>query len=264
MDYANWGIKFGAALCLGAKAVSLEDFKRTIPTPQQIAAFNLIEMTVTLQFQTSTLLLAALACEDYGLDEEAQRFIAAIFDPVGGDPKPTSIILAYCVRGRILARRNELKAAAEAFEEAAKQAESYQLWLLVALAYLDLKLHVLDTIGHGDHGSRRLGAVLRRLTGPVSKLTPLLQGLDAAEMITLPPPDASYRVEYPRQESTGAGLRREYEGLRLKELRKRAKDAGMTGDAIEQAMDSDNPEEELITFLIQQQAANAASAPNTL
>jgi hypothetical protein len=48
---------------------------------------------------------------------------------------------------------------------------------------------VLDRTGRGDHGSRRLGKALRRLTGPAELLTPLLGGLDAAELVSLPPPE---------------------------------------------------------------------------
>ena len=42
---------------------------------------------------------------------------------------------------------------------------------------------LLDGMGHGEHASRRLGAVLRRLKGPASMLSELLEGLDAAELM---------------------------------------------------------------------------------
>ena len=64
--------------------------------------------------------------------------------------------------------------------------------MLQALALCDLKLHVLDPTGQGEHGSRRLGVVLRLLTGPAELLTPMLQGLDVAELMALPAPDASH------------------------------------------------------------------------
>ena len=52
-------------------------------------------------------------------------------------------------------------------------------------------------MGHGEHGSRRVGAVLRRLTGPAELLTPLLGGRDAAELMAMrePEPGYEYRVE---------------------------------------------------------------------
>ena len=55
---------------------------------------------------------------------------------------------------------------------------------------------VLDGMGHSEHGSRRLAVALRLLTGPAELLTPLLQGLDAAELMRLPAPEAGYEVEY--------------------------------------------------------------------
>ena len=55
-------------------------------------------------------------------------------------------------------------------------------------ALRDLKLLVLDNTGQGEHGARRLGAALRQLVGPAARLTPLLQGLDAAQLMALPPP----------------------------------------------------------------------------
>ena len=75
--------------------------------------------------------------------------------------------------------------AASAFEAAAKEAHrvGYHLYELFALR--DLKLGVLDKLGHTEHGSRRLGAVLRLLAGPMSMLTPMLKGLDANELVGL-------------------------------------------------------------------------------
>ena len=55
--------------------------------------------------------------------------------------------------------------------------------MVEALALLDLKLCVLDAMGHADHASRRLGAVLRLLSSPAELFTPMLKGLDAAELM---------------------------------------------------------------------------------
>ena len=134
-------------------------------------------------------LLAALACEKYEMDDEALAFVAVIHDldpNLGGDYKPSSHILGHCVKGRVLARRGQQQAAGAAFEEAVSQSEKYELWLLAAFALRDLKLCVLDGMGHGDHGSRRLGAVLRRLKGPASMLSELLEGLDGLLMAYMP------------------------------------------------------------------------------
>ena len=53
-----------------------------------------------------------------------------------------------------------------------------------------------DRAGLGERGSRRLGAALRRLKGPAGKLTRLLKGLDAAELMALGAPEAGYEVVY--------------------------------------------------------------------
>eukprot|EP01052_Picozoa_sp_SAG31_P006591 SAG31_NODE_304_length_18019_cov_10.386440_6_plen_139_part_00 len=45
-------------------------------------------------------------------------------------------------------------------------------------------------------------------------------------------------------------LRTELEGLRLKALRKRARDAGIGGEALEDAFDSDDPKGTLVDLLI--------------
>eukprot|EP01046_Picozoa_sp_COSAG06_P063118 COSAG06_NODE_14526_length_1149_cov_3.281905_1_plen_383_part_11 len=112
-------------------------------------------------------------------------------------------------------------------------------------------------MGHSEHGSRRLGAALRQLKGPASALSPMLKGLDAAELTALPPPDASYSVVYGDEDSAETTLRRELSGLKLKELRQRAKAAGMCADELESAMDADDPEESLVVFLVEQHIADA-------
>jgi hypothetical protein len=70
------------------------------------------------------------------------------------------------------------------------------MWTLEALALLDLKLCVLDKIGHADHASRRIGGALRLLKTPAELLTPMLKGLDAAELMAMGAPEAGYEVVY--------------------------------------------------------------------
>ena len=117
-----------------------------------------------------------------------------------------------------------------------------------------------DQMGHGEHASRRLGAVLRLLKGPAEKLSPLLKGLDAAELMALPAPDASYEVAYepevpPIAEAeapqTVAALRRELSGLRLMGLHKRAVAEGVPSAATDDAMEADDPKAELIALLVE-------------
>ena len=94
------------------------------------------------------------------------------------------------IQGRSQAALGHTKPAVDAFEAAVELADKHELWLYQALALKDLKLCVLDSLGHGDHGARRLGEVLRLLIGPADMLTPLMDGLDAAELMRMPPPSA--------------------------------------------------------------------------
>lgn len=48
-----------------------------------------------------------------------------------------------------MARRGNLRGAAAAFDEAVARAERHGLWLLCVFALRDMKLCVLDCMGHG-------------------------------------------------------------------------------------------------------------------
>jgi hypothetical protein len=207
-------------------------------------------------------MIAALACEKYGMDDEALGFVSVIHDldpRLGGDPKPTSHIIGHSIKGRVMARRGDLKAAADAFEQAVSMSEKYELWLLTAFALRDLKLHVLDDLGHGDHGSRRLGAVLRRLTGSAASLSSVLGGLDAGELMGMAPPDASYIVEYETEDPAMASLRQTLQGMKLMALHKRAVAEGVSEGDVEDAMESAEPKAELIALLMSKLGAAAAA-----
>ena len=63
--------------------------------------------------------------------------------------------------------------------------------------------------------------------------------------------------------SAAAALRQELVGLKLKDLRARAKEAGMSAEQLDSAMDSDDPEEGVISFLLEHaQHTPAAVAQN--
>jgi hypothetical protein len=249
MDTFNWCTKFNLALCAGEAAVSKEEVAQSLPTPEQLAQYGRKSpdtiggdvQSAPAHCTNSPHLLAAHLCEISGMDDEALAFVQVIYDlapNLGGDPKPSSHILGHCVKGRVMARRGQLKAAAEAFEAAVSASDKYELWLLTAFALRDLKLHVLDGMGHGDHGSCRLGAVLRRLTGSAASLSSVLDGLDAEELRGMPAPDASYRVDYPQAEAGPsadqaalqkalATMRVELEALRVIALHTRAVSEGV-------------------------------------
>jgi hypothetical protein len=266
----SWGTKLNLALCCGEGAVSKQQMQ-SLPSPEHMAKLAIPgpdsmaggAQSAPMHSAVSVHLLAALASENYQLDDQALGFVAAIHEldyTLGGDPKESSHILAHCIKGRIMARRGQLKAAAAAFEAAVTRSKEVELWLLTAFALRDLKLCVLDGLGHGDHGSRRLGAALRRLKGPAERLNGLLNGLDAAELMTLSEPEPGYEVAYGASadvDSTEAALRLELGSMKLKDLRKRAKDVGMTAEQLDQAMDSEDPEEEVITYLLGLHAADA-------
>ena len=67
-------------------------------------------------------------------------------------------------------------------------------------------------------------------------------------------PEPGYDVVVPEDEngSAEAALRREYGSMKLKELRRRVKADGMPADELELAMDSDDPEDVLIEYLLMQ------------
>ena len=140
-------------------------------------------------------------------------------------------------------------------ESAAKDAHRCGLFLFEAFALRDLKLCVLDKMGHSKHASCRLGVALRLLTGPAELLTPMMKGLDAAELMALPPPEAGYEVVYSTDDQALAELRRELHGLRLMALQKRAMSEGADKSAVTLAVDSCDPKNALIELLLQSHAS---------
>jgi aryl carrier-like protein len=160
------------------------------------------------------------------------------------------------MQGRAYAALGRVADAATSFEAAAEEAHRFQLYLFEAFALRDLKLCVLDTAGHGEHGSRRLGSVLRRLVGPAEALTPLLKGLDAAELMALKEPETGYSA-YSRvgadvgSKALVAALRQELLGLRPMALQKRASADGVDEDLLVDAVDSDDPKSRIIELILQ-------------
>ena len=66
---------------------------------------------------------------------------------------------------------------------------------------------------------------------------------------------------YPGPDSGEEALRSELEGLRLKELRQRAREVGVSGEQLESAMDTDEPEASLIELVLARAKAAGAKAP---
>eukprot|EP01048_Picozoa_sp_COSAG05_P015614 COSAG05_NODE_1900_length_3858_cov_2.298218_1_plen_899_part_10 len=159
------------------------------------------------------------------------------------------------IQGRSYVALGRASDATHAFEAAAETARVAGFWLLEAFALRDLKLLVLDQLEHGEHGSRRLGVALRLLTGPAETLTPVLKGLDATELMSLPPPQPEYVMAFSEDDSVTTKLRLELKALRSTALQKRALAAGIAQEAVEEAVDSENPKVQLIELIVQQNIA---------
>eukprot|EP01046_Picozoa_sp_COSAG06_P043409 COSAG06_NODE_5682_length_3323_cov_3.426489_2_plen_973_part_01 len=276
MDAESWLLKFMLALCGGEAFVSKQELIASCPTPSQLAEFcckspeapgGAVD-SAPVNTWTSVHLLAALTLSENNVDEEALGYLSVIheLDPNrGGDPKATSHALGHCLRGRIMARRGQLKTAAEAFDKAVAIADRIDLPLLIALAMRDLQLCVLGELGHGDHGTRRLGAVLRRLKAPPSLLTPLLGGgLDAAQLIELAPPESVYEVAYPPEAcgpdhgaSELQAMRKELCTMKLRALKVRAREQGVSDEALEDADDADDIKSAVTQLILDAVSARA-------
>ena len=264
MDATNWAAKLNYVLSAPDDTVPRDEVLRALAslTPELLSEYCLKSDVIggtsdsfLVQLHAmSPHLLAGLVAEKYGQLDQALAFAAVIHDvdPVrGGDHKASAHILGNCVKGRVLQRQGQTAEAACAFEAAVDQAEKVGMPLLCAFALRDLKLFVLDEVGHGEHGSKRLGAVLRGLKDPAEMFTPLLGGLDAAELMALPPPGTSYHIVYTvAEDSATAALRKELDGLRLKDLRKKAKEFGVDEDTVEDALDADEPKAAVIALIL--------------
>jgi tetratricopeptide (TPR) repeat protein len=262
VEFLAWSSKLGYVLIAPGHALTAEEVLVALPSVDEIIDMTMASTNMSMQHGVQGLYNlfhnAAAVCEKYEAYDRALEYIDAALSRdlrKAGTLLPISRMYSQILRGRILAALNRPADAGSALETAAAEARQYSVRLYEAFALRDLKLCVHDPMGHGDHASRRLGAALRLLKGPADKLTPLLHGLDATELMALPPPDASYLVVYEADPAENA-LRRELEGLKLKELRQRAKVAGMSVDELESAMDAEEPEESLVVFLIEQHTAD--------
>ena len=206
----------------------------------------------------------AAVCEKLGSYERALGYADAGLSPdltKGGTPLPISRAVLCTLRGRVLASLGRSAEAGEALEAAAEEAHKYGLFLYEAFALRDLKTMVLDAMGHGESGSRRLGAALRQLKSPAETLTSLMNGLDAAELMAMGAPEPGSRVPYPSSGRSGGGLgelRAELLGMNLMRLQKRAVEAGVAAEVLEAVIDSDAPKAGLVALLVQREDAAGA------
>eukprot|EP01046_Picozoa_sp_COSAG06_P021451 COSAG06_NODE_1614_length_8932_cov_4.428507_1_plen_1634_part_10 len=270
MDLLYWTSRLNYVLCAPRGAVPHDEVVRSLSslTPELLTEYCLKSKDAPGDCSHGCLhqwvgisphLIAAMAAEKYDLLDQALAFVAIIHEasPIrGGDHKPSAHILGNCVKGRVLHRRGQIKQAAAAFEAAVEQAEKAEMPLLVAFALRDLRL-LLDEIGHGDYGSRRLGAVLRQLKDPPEEFSALLGGLDTRALARLSAPEASYQVVYQETEHLSTStLRDELATLRLKGLCDKAKQLGVEEDTLEDALDAEDSKSAVIALIL---AANEAA-----
>jgi hypothetical protein len=204
-------------------------------------------------------LSCAAVCDQLGRHAEALAYATAGLLPdfaKAGTTLNDTRILLQTAQARALARLGRVSNAGLVFEAAAEEAHRHGFWLYEAFCLRDLKIFVLDEMGHGSHASRRVGAALRLLNGPAEMLTPLLDGLDAAELIALPPPDVSYRIVYDTGEQGPAEdddseMRAELEALGVMALHKRAVSQGVNVmTELKDAMASGAPKAALVELLL--------------
>jgi hypothetical protein len=179
-----------------------------------------------------------------------------------GTSLPVSRVLLQSIQGRALAALGRSAEAGIVLEAAAEEAHKCGLYLYEAFALRDLKLLVLDGMGHGEHGSRRLGAVLRLLkAASAATLAPMMKGLDATQLLSLPPADANYRVVYAVEDSATAALRQELSGLTLKALKSRARELRVSEEALEDAEDEDDVYAAIVVLCVEATTLDEATGP---
>jgi len=210
-------------------------------------------------FMLNSFLYVAAVFVELGEHARALEYLDAALSPdlsKGGSGIPSTCVASLLMQGRAFAALGRTADAAASFEAAAEKSHCYQIWLFEAFALRDLKLSVLDEMGHGEHGSRRLGAALRKLTGPAQTLTPLLKGLNAAELMSLPEPDTEYEIKY-AQDTAMVQLREELQSMKLLVLQRRF--LSDTGDEaqLDAAMEKGNPKAAVVELIVQQHLANA-------
>jgi hypothetical protein len=271
-----WTVRCAHVRAAGDLRVPAAEVLAALPSVQEI-----VEMSMPLEmwnwFHASCnagfnlFLLVASVCEQFEDHAKVLTYTDAAMGPLteGGSQLPSLVVLAQTMRGRANAALGQMTKAGQAFELAVAEAHACGLALLEMQALRDLKLLVFDSMGYAqsEHGSRRLGAALRQLVGPASMLTPMMKGLDAAELMRLEAPEPGYEVDLEqkrhqiaaplRPEPAGDDaaatreLRAELGGLKLSVLQKRASAAGVDDDSLEAALDAPDPKQALVELIVQ-------------
>eukprot|EP01051_Picozoa_sp_SAG22_P013399 SAG22_NODE_1496_length_4293_cov_1.736052_1_plen_744_part_00 len=241
------------------EGVTKAEVMSSLPSVEEVISWTAIWQMGSMMHAThgpccNCFVYLALLCEKFECWQEVVMYTGAALDPDlknAGCHTPITRTMSLSLRARAHAALGQQSEAARDFETAAQEAHRVGLWLLEAFALRDLKLLVLDKMGHGEHGSRRLGAVLRLLTGPAEMLTPLLNGLDAAELMQMEPPEAGDLVVYAEEDAAVAALREQLQAMGLLTLQRRAVADGVDEKQMKVAMDSDEPKSQLIALIVE-------------
>ena len=267
-DNSGWCMKCAYVLVSSHRTVTSAEVMASLPSVAETIEFGMTFDTLGnngYQNALNTFVCTAQICEKFGEHDKTLIYAAAALDTdltKAGTELPSERIFAYLLQGRAHAALGQTTEAAASFESAADEAHRYGYFLWEAFALRDLKLLVLDGMGdgdghHGHHGSQRLGAALRQLKGPADKLTPMLKGCDAAQLMALPPPDGAFTVVYPEQEDPAvAALRQELTGLKLKKLKSRARELGVSEEALNDADDEDDVKAAVIGLCVETATAD--------
>ena len=291
-EQCSWCAKCGWYLCAAEPGVSTAEVAASLPSIQDIIEMNPNTNCDTMSNGTLCNLFVnvAFVWEKLGRHADALRHATAALENDllhSGTDIPHARVSAYMVQGRSHAALGDTVASAVAFEAAVELAHKYGLWLLEALALKDFKICVLDGLGHDEHGARRLGAVLRLLKGPAELLSPMMDGLDAAELMSLPAPEAGYTVLYETEVDGSAAMlpasgvsesaselaegvpperaahvaakgpavtgHSQLSGLKLSALKRRAREVGVREGALEEADDADDIKADVIALILKEE-----------
>jgi hypothetical protein len=260
--------KCGLILMASDLRVSEAEILRALPSPQEIVAGVVMQcpggghmhaVTHTSHTLMNSFLSCAYVCEKYVWHEKALSYSLAGLVPdldQGGTTLALTRVLLLSVQARSLAALGRLDEAGPVFLQAADEAHRSGFHLYEAFALRDLKVSVLDGMGHGNHGAQLLGAALRLLTGPAEMLTTLLDGVDAAEMMASTEPDLSYEIAFRAEDAAHAALRQELVGMKLSALRKRAQAEDVEVEAMEKASDGDNEKRDLVQLILERHTSS--------
>eukprot|EP01052_Picozoa_sp_SAG31_P018719 SAG31_NODE_1338_length_8731_cov_14.189643_1_plen_1748_part_10 len=266
-EFISWNCKCGHLLMTKSLGVTKAEVISSLPSVKEVIGWAVTWSMGSCMHSChgpmlNLFIYLAMVCERFDQHEKVLEYTTAAMEPdleKAGCETPMVRVISLTIQGRAHAALGQHSKAAQGFETAAKEAHQHGLWLLEAYALCDLKLLVLDKMGHGEHGSRRLGAVLRLLTGPAETLTPLLKGpgLDAGELMSLAAPEVGFSVAYIEEDAEVVALRQELQGLRVSGLQRRAVAAGVDDAQLEAAVDSEEPKEQLIALIMEHEEARA-------